>query len=246
MKAMIFAAGLGTRLAPLTGSIPKALVPVSGVPMIELLIRKLIREGFSEVIINVHHLAGQIIDFLGEKKNFGIRIEISHEEDLLLDTGGGLKKAAWFFDDGKPFLLHNVDVLSDINIQQLVSVNSEMDELATLAVSERQSSRYFLFDSTGRLCGWENLGTNQRIIAVTGTGNLQRLAFSGIHIINPLIFKLMNEEGRFSLVDTYLRLATGYRIGCIIHNASDWIDMGRPEDVVKASSLIRDGRLGNL
>ncbi len=246
MKAMIFAAGLGTRLAPLTDTMPKALVPVAGVPMLELLIRKLIREGFSEVIINVHHHAGQIIDFLREKKNFGIRIEISHEEDLLLDTGGGLKKAAWFFDDGKPFLLHNVDVLSDIDIQQMVSVHSEMDELATLAVSERQSSRYFLFDSTGRLCGWENLRTHQQIITMTVTDDLQRLAFSGIHVINPRIFKLMHEEGRFSLVDTYLRLAAGYRIGCMIHKASGWIDMGRPEDVVKASSLIRDGRLGNL
>ncbi|HNW54747.1 MAG TPA: sugar phosphate nucleotidyltransferase, partial [Bacteroidales bacterium] len=161
MKAMIFAAGLGTRLKPYTETMPKALVPVGGVPMLELLLNHLKQNGFSRIIINVHHFAGQVVDFLDRNHNFGLDIAISHEEDLLLDTGGGLKKAAWFFDDQQPFLVQNVDVMSDIDYLEMLRFHTQTQSLVTLAVSERESSRYFLFDNTMQLSGWENVKTGE-------------------------------------------------------------------------------------
>jgi len=177
MKAMIFAAGKGTRLKPLTDNIPKALVKVNNIPLLEHVILKLKKSGVTEIILNVHYLANQIIDFLKEKNNFDIRIEISDETDLLLDTGGGLKKASWFFDDNKPFIVHNVDIISEINIEELFNYHIANNALATLAMSKRNSSRYFLMNTENQLCGWENIQTKVKIISKS-SNKLTQLAFS--------------------------------------------------------------------
>jgi len=242
MKAMIFAAGLGTRLKPYTVQLPKALVPVAGKPMLEHVILRLKAYGVQDIIVNVHHLAKQIIQFIHENHEFGIHIEISQEEELLLETGGGLKKASWFFEDDDPFLLHNVDVLSNIDFNEMVASHKARHSLATIAVSERESNRYFLFDREMRLCGWEHTGKNERKLSFDPGTEPTRFAFSGIHIIDPAIFDLIYEQGRFSLVDVYLRLAKDYPIFGITHPASDWLDMGRPADVEKAEKLIREGK----
>jgi N-acetyl-alpha-D-muramate 1-phosphate uridylyltransferase len=244
MKAMIFAAGLGTRLKPYTDRMPKALVPVAGIPMIEHVILRLKAHSIKEIIINVHHFAEQVIDFIHLKHEFGIHIEVSDETDFLLDTGGGLKKASWFFDDGVPFILHNVDVLSSIDIEAMIGFHAAHRSISTLAVSKRESSRYFLFDREMRLCGWENNLKNEQVMSINPGYELSKFAFSGIHIIDPRIFEFMNEKGRFSLVDVYLRLTNEHPVYGFAHNANDWIDLGRPSDVERAGEMIREGRFG--
>ncbi|MBK7173449.1 MAG: nucleotidyltransferase family protein [Bacteroidales bacterium] len=246
MKAMIFAAGLGTRLHPFTEKQPKALVKVGNTTMLELVIHQLKHAGVTDIIINVHHFADQLIDFIKANNNFDLHIEVSEEREELLDTGGGLKKASWFFSDDKPFILHNVDVLSNVNLNQLLQFHKNNKALVTLAVSERTSSRYFLFDNAMKLSGWENTRTNQEIIVDSKAGNLHRYAFSGIHIIDPSIFGMIQEAGRFSLIDLYLRLAGNNLIQGIAHDAGDWIDMGKPADLEKAALLIRAGRFKGL
>ena len=228
MKAMIFAAGKGTRLKPLTDTTPKALVPVNGTPMIELVIRKLIDAGVKEIIVNVHYLANQIIDFLNANNNFGIRIEISDETNELLDTGGGLKKASWFFDDNKPFILHNVDVISDIDLMEMINYHNKYNALATLAVRKRITSRYFLFNSKQELCGWENTKDKKRLISRFAK-DYRALAFSGIHIINPEIFKNIYENGKFSIISTYFELSKSKLISAFQHDKDYWFDVGNPE-----------------
>jgi N-acetyl-alpha-D-muramate 1-phosphate uridylyltransferase len=246
MKAMILAAGLGTRLKPYTDHLPKALVPVAGKPMIEYVILRLKSVGIKDIIVNVHHFAKQVIDFIRSNNDFGIHIEISDETGLLLDTGGGLKKASWFFEDGTPFILHNVDVLSSIDLDAMLTSHNAHQSVATLAVSNRESSRYFLFDKEMQLCGWENTLKNERIINMNPGYELARMAFSGIHIIDPLIFKYITEEGRFSMVNMYLKLAKELPVFGFTHDSKLWIDMGRPSDVEKAETLIREGKLGFL
>ena len=238
MKAMIFAAGLGTRLKPYTETMPKALVPVAGTPMLEILIKQLIGSGINQIIINVHHFAGQIIDFLTQNKNFGVDITISNEEDLLLDTGGGLKKAAWFFNDEQPFLVQNVDVISDLNYAEMLERHVQNGSLATLALCRRETSRYFLFDEKLQLCGWENTKTMEVKMVRPHAEKLERLAFSGIHIIDPAIFNLMHSEGKFSIVDTYLELAVSHKITGFEHNPANWVDMGKPEELQKAEIIL--------
>jgi N-acetyl-alpha-D-muramate 1-phosphate uridylyltransferase len=242
MKAMIFAAGLGTRLKPYTEAMPKALVPVAGVAMLEILINHLQANGINEIIVNVHHFAGQIIGFLEANNNFGAGIAISHEEDLLLDTGGGLKKAAWFFSDHEPFLVQNVDVISDVNYLDMLDMHKKSGALATLAVSDRKTSRYFLFDDKMQLSGWENTKTAEVKSIGQKVLNPKRLAFSGIHIINPEIFGLMNQAGRFSIVDTYLDLATNQRIMGYEHNPENWVDLGKPEELLKAEEILKKSK----
>lgn len=239
MKAMIFAAGLGTRLKPFTETMPKALVPVGGVPMLELLLNHLKHNGFSRIIINVHHFAGQVVDFLEQNHNFGLDIAISHEEDLLLDTGGGLKKAAWFFDDQQPFLVQNVDVISDLDYQEMLRFHTQTQSLATLAVSERETSRYFLFDDTMQLSGWENIKTGEIKIIRESLQNIKPLAFSGIHMIDPRIFSLISNTGKFSIVDTYLQLGNQLKISGFKHDARNWADMGKPADLLKAERILQ-------
>jgi NDP-sugar pyrophosphorylase family protein len=237
MKAMIFAAGLGTRLRPLTDTRPKALVEINHVTLLEIVIRRLLAAGVREIIINTHYLAGQILDFLNAKNNFGIRIEISHEERLL-DTGGGLQKAGYFFDDGEPFFVHNVDVISNIDLSAMYNQHLTNAGLATLAVKARPTSRYLLFDETGRLCGWKSLKEGRVEIARTPVGRLDDLAFDGIHVISPRLLSRMTESGAFSILKTYLRLAgEGESICAFRTEGFYWQDVGKIEQLEKLATM---------
>jgi NDP-sugar pyrophosphorylase family protein len=238
MRALILAAGLGTRLQPLTDTKPKALVEINGVALLEFMIQRLIKSGFDQIIINVHHFADQIINFLEEKNNFGIEIEISDERDLLLDTGGGLKKANRFFNDSKPFLIHNVDIFSDIDLTQLYNFHLNSNSIATLAVQKRKSSRYFLFDEEKYLCGWKNERTDELKMTRRPNGKLTQLAFSGIHIADTSIFKLMPAEKVFSIVDFYLAIASQNRISYFDHSNSFFIDLGKKENFAEAEKIL--------
>jgi len=229
MKAMILAAGVGSRLRPLTDSVPKALVEVGGIPMLEIVLARLIRAGCANVVINTFHLGERIEDFLKARSYFGIRIELSHETQLL-NTGGGLKKVAAFFDDGQPFLLHNVDVLTDLNLARMLESHRRSGALATVAVQNRRSSRYLLFDAAGSLCGWESVSEQRQIWASAPVERAERLAFCGIHVISPAIFGRMTEAGAFSINQLYLRLA-GENERILAFRADDcyWRDIGQPE-----------------
>jgi NDP-sugar pyrophosphorylase family protein len=245
MRAMILAAGLGTRLRPLTNDRPKALVEVGGRTLLEIAISRLRAFGVREVIVNVHHFADKIVDYLKKNADFGIRIEISHE-DLLLDTGGGLKKASPFFlereGSGEPFILHNVDVLSTIDLGRMAQVHKESRALATLAVQERETSRYLLFDPQLRLCGRLS-GHDQHAEFIGSSSELltQALAFSGIHVISPRIFSMMTEDGPFSIITSYLRLAAqGEKILAFCADEYYWRDLGRPENVAQAEKDFKD------
>lgn len=240
MKAMILAAGLGTRLRPLTNTTPKALVEVNGLTLLEMVIQQLKFYGFHEIIINVFHFAEQIIEFLQEKKNFGIDIRISYERGELLDTGGGIKNASWFFDDGAPFLVHNVDIISDLDLRQMYETHLHSQALATLAVSNRQSSRYLLFNRENTLCGWKNTSTGEiKIARATPETELTPLAFSCIHVIQPVIFDLLPEQKVFSIIDAYLHLAAHHKIAAFKHDHSLWVDLGRKEHLAKAGEILR-------
>jgi mannose-1-phosphate guanylyltransferase len=249
MKAMILAAGLGTRLRPLTENRPKALVEVAGRTLLEIALSRLRSFDVREVIINVHHFADVIVDYLKSNKNFGMRIEISRE-DVLLDTGGGLKKAAWFFledssrsvsssgDSNRldvPFLLHNVDVISTIDLRRMLKFHTENRALATLAVQDRETTRYLLFDEHLQLCG-RRLGRDQESEIVRSSRQMQPLAFSGIHVISPRLLPMITEEGVFSIITTYLRLAAqGEKILAFRADDYYWRDLGRPADLAQAA-----------
>jgi NDP-sugar pyrophosphorylase family protein len=245
MKAMILAAGLGTRLRPLTDDRPKALVEVAGRTLLEITLSRLAEFGIHDVIINAHHFADMVVDYLKKNKNFGMRIEISRE-DVLLDTGGGLKKAAWFFKDSsekdEPFILHNVDVVSTIDLERMVQFHKERQALATLATQERETSRYLLFDEQLRLCGRLS-GSDQQAEFVHSSQQLQvqALAFSGIHVISPRIFPMISEDGAFSIITSYLRLAKqGEQIIGFRADEYYWRDLGRPENVAQAEQDLKN------
>lgn len=238
MKAFILAAGLGTRLKPITDSKPKALVEINGIPLIEHLLLKLINHGFNSVILNVHHYADLVIEFIKSKKFFGIEIEISNESGLLLDTGGGLKNVKWFFNDNQPFLIHNVDIFSNIDLNELYSYHKDNNSIATLAVQNRNSSRYFLFDKENNLCGWVNEKTGETKITRKSSGELYRFAFSGIQIVEPEIFDYMLTHDVFSLVDLYLSIASKHRITYFDHSNSIFVDLGKKENLIEAEKLI--------
>lgn len=242
MKALIFAAGLGTRLKPLTDTMPKALVPIDGKPLLEHVILKLKAAGFNQIIVNVHHFPDQIIEFLKSKNNFDLRIEISDERDKLLDTGGGVKNAKWFFDDGKPFLVHNVDILSNIDLQSLYQQHLETSPLATLVVSERDTFRYFLFDEEARLKGWINEKTGEvRPDHLTHTELYNKLAFSGIQVLSPDVYKLMDHfPDHFSIVDFYLRNAAQQKIKAYVPHALKMIDVGKLNVLTEAEQFVRN------
>jgi mannose-1-phosphate guanylyltransferase len=238
MRAMILAAGLGTRLRPLTDDRPKALVEVAGRTLLEITLRRLASFGIREVIVNVHHFADMVVDYLKKNNNFGMRIEFSRE-DILLDTGGGLKKAAWFFlEEGRseePFLLHNVDVLSTIDFRRMAQFHKQSQALATLAVQQRETSRHLLFDESNLLCG-RRAGRAQEPEIVRPSTKPQELAFSGVHVISPRIFSLMTEEGVFSIINSYLRLAgKGEKILAFRADEFYWRDLGKPENVAQAT-----------
>ena len=240
MKAMVFAAGLGTRLRPLTNDRPKALVEVGGRTMLEITLRRLHAFGVDQVIVNTHHFGDMIRDYLQARANFGMRIEISHEE-VLLDTGGGLKKAAWFFlengDEG-PFLVHNVDVMSNIDLARMIDALRQQAALATLAVQARKTGRPLLFDDDGCFRGRAERGSQ------VDHAGMDALAFSGIHVISPRIFEDITEEGAFSIIDSYVRLAAqGGKIAGFRADEYYWRDLGRPENVEQAAHDMESGAI---
>lgn len=229
MKGMILAAGLGTRLQPFTNQHPKALFPFDGKPLLFHAIQHLISAGIHEILINVHHYADQVTEYLRINQNFNCEIAISDEQEELLETGGGLKKASWFFDNHDPFLVRNVDIISDLDLNLLTAKHRDSDALATLAVRDRPTSRYFLFNDRMQLCGWENRKTGEiswcrnEYETMTGFSNL---AFSGIQVIEPGIFSLITEQGKFSLTRLYLRLAAEHCIAGFPESGNLWLDLG--------------------
>jgi mannose-1-phosphate guanylyltransferase len=253
MKAMILAAGLGTRLRPLTDNRPKALVEVAGHTLLELTVTRLRSAGAREVIINTHHFADMILQYLEDNNNFGIRIEVSREE-VLLDTGGGLKKAAWFFLEEQralPFIVHNVDVISTIDLGRMMRFHLEHDALATIAVQKRNTSRPLIFDENGQFLGRQNktradakARTNDagQAPSVHPVPRLRVSAFSGIHIVSPRIFAKIPEDGAFSIIDSYIRLASqGERIVAFPADDFYWRDLGTPESVALAARDMENG-----
>ncbi|HAF96128.1 MAG: hypothetical protein A2X34_09320 [Elusimicrobia bacterium GWC2_51_8] len=235
MKAMILAAGRGTRLKPLTDNIPKALVEVGGICMLETVIRRLISAGADSLVINVHHLHNKILSFLAEKEYFGVHIDISPEIYFPLETGGGLKKAACFFDDGKPFFMHNSDVFTDLDLAALYAAHLKNGALATLAVKKRPSARQLLFDG--------GLSLKGRLQAGEIPVGLTSLAFSGVQVISPDIFEKMTESGVFSITDVYLRLAAeGEKIMGFREDACYWQDIGSIEKLESLRKYVESGR----
>jgi NDP-sugar pyrophosphorylase family protein len=251
MKAMILAAGLGTRLRPLTDDRPKALVEIAGHTLLEITLRRLRQFGVEEVIVNVHHFADMVAEYLKKNDNFGMRIEISREE-MLLDTGGGLKKAAWFFlenagsaqRDGMEdaYIVHNVDVVSTIDLSRMIQVHRDNQALVTLAVQERKTSRYLVFDASGQLCGRKVAEEVPELVRVPRQSHA--LAFSGIHIISPRLFPMISEEDVFSIITSYLRLAKE-RANILAFRADEyyWRDLGRPGNVGQAAEDVQRGVL---
>jgi len=238
---MILAAGLGTRLRPLTENRPKALVEIDGRTLLEITLSRLRSFGVREVIINIHHFADMIVEYLKTNANFGMRIEVSREE-ALLDTGGGLKKAAQFFLDDpsseEPFIVHNVDVLSTIDLRRMVQFHTENQALATLAVQDRKTSRYLLFDDQLQLRGRRSGDDQPEFVA--SRQQAHALAFSGIHVISPRFLKMMNEDGAFSIITPYMRLAAqGEKILAFRADEYYWRDLGQPENVAQAAEDLR-------
>ena len=234
---MILAAGLGTRLKPFTDNHPKALALVNGKPVLQRNIEYLASFGIREVIVNVHHFADQIFNLIKINNGFGSKVSFSDETNEVLETGGGIKKARPFFeDDEEPFVVINVDILTDMNLEKMIFQHKKNNPIATLAVTSRYTSRYFLFDEMDHLCGWKNEKTGERKISREARSYTQK-AFSGIHIISPQIFSLIKMKGKFSMVDVYLDLAKTYMISAFDHSDSKFIDVGKPESILKAEGL---------
>jgi NDP-sugar pyrophosphorylase family protein len=251
MKAMVLAAGLGTRLLPLTNDRPKALVEINGRTLLEITLTRLKSFGIREVIVNAHHFAAMVVEYLNVNQNFGMSIEVSREETLL-DTGGGLKKASWFFlrDKDKAnsgpasadaaFILHNVDVISTIDLQRMVQSHQANGALATLAVQDRKTSRYLLFDQQKELCG-RRFVKEAKTELVRNVKPSYELAFSGIHVISTGLLNRMTEEGTFSIIDVYLRLASqGEKIKSFPADEYQWRDLGTPESLARAAEELQD------
>ena len=237
MKALIFAAGKGTRLKPFTDYHPKALARVNGVPLLERNIKYLQSYGINDFVINIFHFGEQIVEFLKEHDHFGANIEISDEKDQLLETGGGLVFARRFLDDGEDFLILNADILTDLNITEFVKYHQEKKDFATLAVSDRKSSRKLLFNPEMVLRGWVNVETGEQRLAEFNKG-FKPLAFSGIHCMNPAIFGKIKRTGKFSIMEEYLDLMHTEKIHGFEHQAK-LIDVGRPESIVEAEKNIK-------
>jgi NDP-sugar pyrophosphorylase family protein len=229
MKAMIFAAGLGKRLGEITRSIPKALVEINGRSVLKIAVEKLSDQGFDDIIVNVHHFADTVEEEIFKIKKEGHEIHISDERDLLLETGGGLFKARWFFDE-TPFLLYNVDILTDLDLAALYRFHLREKCLATLAVQNRADNRLFLVDKHGLIHGWCNKTTGEEILAGGTDDRLSEVAFSGVHVVNPEIFNYM-DEGVYSLTTLYLQLAADHNICTFRHDKNYWTDIGTVEDL---------------
>jgi len=234
---MIFAAGLGTRLSNETSDKPKALVDVGGKPLLQRAIEKLKSEGITEIIVNVHHFPELVISFI-KKNDFGIPIHISDETEKLLDTGGGLKKAAHHFVGDEPILIYNVDILSNLNLQNLVKSHLQSKALVTVAVRIRETQRYYKFDSEMILVGWLNKKTGETKVSIPEKyENATAMAYSGFHIIQPEIFSLMPETNKFSVTDFYLELAKTHLIKGFVDDSDLWMDVGKPEQLEEARKL---------
>lgn len=242
---MIFAAGLGTRLRPLTDNMPKALVPVAGRPMLERVILRLKESGFDDITVNIHHFGEQIIDFLRANNNFGIEIHISDERNMLLDTGGAIKKARPFLDGNEPFLIHNADIISEIDLAAFYRHHQESHAEATLLVSERRTSRYLLFDDSYQLHGWINKSTGE--VKPEGLsyqeGDYKELAFGGIHVLSPSLFRYMENEqwtGKFSIIPFYLSVCQSAHIQGYPLQGFRWFDIGKPETLAEAEEYYKN------
>ena len=242
-QAMIFAAGLGTRLKPLTDTMPKALVRIGGEPLIKHVVLRLKEAGFQRIVVNVHHFAQQIIDYLEENEHFGLDIRISDETEQLLETGGGIKKARDLFDPHSPVLIHNVDILSNVDLTAFYDHACASGAEATLLVSERQTKRYLLFDDEYRLVGWTNKETGE----VKSPHNwvkdelqsLQMLAFSGIHVFSPALFPMMDQwPDRFPIIDFYLSTCHRAHIVGLVKDDLRLMDVGKIETLDQAENFI--------
>jgi NDP-sugar pyrophosphorylase family protein len=237
MKAMIFAAGLGKRLGRITESLPKALVDVNGKTVLQMAVEKCSFYGFDDIIINVHHFADMVEDEVKRLNKMGFRISVSNEREMLLENGGGLYKARGFFDNN-PFLLYNVDIISDLDLNVLFRLHLAKKGLATLAVRHRPGKRFLLIDSEGQLRGWRNISTGQQILAGVEDDGLSEIAFSSMHIVEPEIFNHM-KEGVYSMIDLYLKLASEHQIYTLKHDEGYWIDVGTPESLELVRNLLK-------
>ncbi|WP_209390245.1 nucleotidyltransferase family protein [Chryseobacterium sp. RR2-3-20] len=237
MKALIFAAGKGTRLKPFTDHHPKALAKVNGIPLLERNIKYLKSFGITDFVINIHHFGNQIVEFLKENDNFNCKIEISDESKELLETGGGLVFAKKFLDHGEDFLIMNADILTNINITDFVRYHKDIKDFATLAVSDRESSRKLLFNDDLVLRGWLNVQTGEQRLAEFNKG-FKPLAFSGVHCINPVMFTKMKRTGKFSVMEEYLDLMLSEKIHGYVHD-SILVDVGRPASVLEAEKYFK-------
>lgn len=235
MKGMILTAGLGTRLKPLTDKVPKPLIKIGEYHMLDLSIAYLTKYGIDEIIINVHHLADQLMEYVMGKRWEGYSIEISDETSKLLNTGGGLKKASWFFEGEQNFVLMASDILTDLDLSEMINEHRSGKALATLAVKERKTSRDLLFDSGNQLAGWKHNQTGE-IKHVPGKEGIKGFGFSGIHVINTKLFSKITEEGAFSIIDLYLRLAETEKIMGFEHSEGKWLEFGRLESLKNLES----------
>lgn len=239
MQAMIFAAGLGTRLKPLTDTMPKALVMVGGKPLIEHVVEKLKASGAERIVVNVHHFASQVIDYLQENDNFGVDVRISDESERLLDTGGGIKKARPMFTPDAPILIHNVDILSNVDLDRLYYGHGDVD--ATLLVSERKTKRYLLFDDDMRLVGWTNTDTGEVKSPYPGlrVGDCRMLAFSGIHVFSPRLFPLMDDfPDKFGIIDFYLQVCSKAVVKGCVQPSLSLLDVGKLDTLAEAEQFL--------
>jgi MurNAc alpha-1-phosphate uridylyltransferase len=236
MKAMIFSAGLGTRFKPWTDKHPKAVAPVNGKSLLQRNIEYLQQYGIKDVIVNVHHFADQVIDTIKKNKGWGSNVVISDETNEVLETGGGLLKAKDLFTPGEKFITCNVDILTDLDINKLLAFHEKNKSLISFGVTNRITSRYFLFDENNRLCGWRNTKTGEERIEVPNDVLIQK-AYSCVVVFEYAIFKLIPFSGKFSLVDVYLKLAKDHRIFGYDHSGDRFVDVGKPESIEVAESL---------
>lgn len=240
MKALLLAAGLGSRLQPLTNDKPKALVDVDGKTMLEHALLKLENSGIEDIVVNVHHFAEQVISFLQNYKSENLSISISDERGKLLNTGGAVKKAADLLDGEEPFVIYNVDIWSDVDLVKMINEHKKAKSLATLAVRDRTSSRYLIFDEKDRLCGWQKVSTMETIYVNDCKKKQSKLAFSGIQVVSPELFEYFPGDQRFSLVDLYLNAAPTKRIKAYRHDSDHWFDLGTTEKIENALPVIKD------
>ncbi len=243
MKAMILAAGEGTRLRPMTNKIPKALIEIKGKTLLEHTISYLLYHGVDEIIINVHHLADQIKDFVRSRNNFNIRIEFSDETEKLLGTGGGLKKASWFFDSKESFFMTTADIITNHDLNKLYDYHMQTRALVTLALKSRQSTRELLLSEDYHLCGWKSNVTGEKKLVRDDEDIKYSIAFSGYQVINPAIFNKITEGDSFQVIDLYLRLAAENLINGFIQNDAFWMEFGRIQNFKKAKRSLKLKRI---